>query len=207
VKRLSRLDRRICRRLAIFRKTAADLPLLDTRGADILASFLSIEATNLWAEFTRTYVMFGLSGSVTAGGHRIRTRFPSGTPLDVALAQMPQVLKRPTPTPTRRDEPPWHSRGEFLRTITLANFTNIAQITAALSLPSTAIDHLPTVRNFYAHRNEDTVFKVRRLALRYALPRFNHPTDFLRTRIPGRPATVFEEWLAELEAVISAMCA
>lgn len=206
MKRLSRLERRTRKRLASFRVSAAALPSLDNRAADVLASFLAVETTNLWSEFTRSYFSFALAAAVTVTGQRIRTRFPPGTPIAVALAQMPQVLRRPTRTPIRRDEPVWHSRREFLKTITLAGLTNTAQIAAALSLPSRVIDHLPTVRNFYAHRNDETISKVRRLALRYALPTIRHPTDFLRARISGRPATIFEEWLAELDAVVAAMC-
>ncbi len=207
MKRLSRLERRTRTRLATFRETAATLPLLDHQAADVLASFLAAETANVWAEFTRSYFSFALATAVSVTGQRIRTRFPSGTPIAVALAQIPQVLRHQTPTPMRRDEPVWHSRREFLKTITLAGLTNRAQIVAALSLPSRVIEHLPTVRNFYAHRNDETVAKVRGIALRYALPTIHHPTDFMRARISGRPATIFEEWIAELDAVVAAMCA
>jgi len=207
MKRLSRLEHRTRKRLASFRAAAAGLVSLDQPVADQLASFLSIEATNLWAEFTRSYFVLALAVTMTTTGQRIHTRFPPGTSITTALAQMPQVLKRRTQAPMRRDEPTWHSRREFLRTITLAGVTNSEQIAAALSLPSRVIDHLPTVRNFYAHRNEDTVLKVRRLALRYALPQMDHPTNLVRTRVTGRPSTILEEWLAELDTVIAAMCA
>jgi hypothetical protein len=69
------------------------------------------------------------------------------------------------------------------------------------------IDDLPTVRNFFAHRNSETALKVGRLSLRYGLKRIGHATDFVQAAQANRPVAIIEDWLAELDSIISSMCA
>ena len=83
--------------------------------------------------------------------------------------------------------------------------SNLAQLTAALALPYAVIDDLPTARNFYAHRNPETAAKIKRKMARYVMPTQAHPTDVLRRSVLGRPVSVLEEWLEELDDVVSAM--
>ena len=113
--------------------------------------------------------------------------------------------KVPTRTVSRRDEPTWHSRKQLLKVGQIVALSNLRQVQRALALPSAAIDHLPTARNFYAYRNSETSGKIKRLMGRYVMPTQSHPTEFLRKSVVGRPVCVLEDWIAELDGVVSAM--
>ena len=113
--------------------------------------------------------------------------------------------KQPEGKVTRRDEPTWHSRREVLKVGRIVALSNLPQLQTALALPSAVIEDLPTVRNFYAHRNCETAVKVRKLMGGYVMPTQTHPTEFLRRSVLGRPVSVLEEWIEELDNVVSAM--
>lgn len=176
--------------------------------ADEHAAFVTIESLNLWAEFAREYFRCALHHDVTRGGHVLSTRFPRGTPMDAALKQIPAALRRtPGGILTRLHEPAWHARKHFLKTMRLAKLSLLAQVEGALAMPTRFTEHLQILRNFYSHRNEETARKVRSLGPTYAMLRFTHPTDFVLGVEPGRPVSVLEDWLAEMELVVDAMCA
>ena len=207
MRRLDRLERRVRTHLQTLVRLTKKMPNVPREEADRTASFVCLEALNIWAEFTRTYFVCALANSVTSSGSIVATSFPRGISIESALRNIPIVLNRvPSGRLSRRDEPTWHSRRNFLRIAQLVGLTNLGQVQAALSLPSRVIDDLPTVRNFFAHRNQETATKVFRLSRRYGIARVNHPTELVRSVVPGRPATIIEDWLAELDHVVKNMC-
>ena len=175
--------------------------------ADRDVSFICIEALNIWAEFNRSYVLAAVRRTRTSSGTLVQTSLPSNTRSDAAMRYVIGRLRRKKPRGriTRRDEPTWHSRRALLGVGRIVALSNLAQLQAALALPSAAIDDLPTARNFYAHRNGETAAKVEKLMGRYVMPTQVHPTEFLRKSALGRPASVLEDWLGELDDVVSAM--
>ena len=207
MKTLGHLERRTHLRLLFLRGLAAGMPSNPSRETDRLASFLCIEAHNLWTEFSRAYFIAALRSTRTIGGQPVRTIFPPGTSLHSALRQIPNALRRHRQGRlSRLDEPPWHSRRMLLSIVRGAGISNLNQIQAALALPSRVLDDLPTFRHFFAHRNAETAAKARTVPARYAVPNVIHPTAFLCKYPPGRPVTVLEDWLFELESVARAMC-
>jgi hypothetical protein len=200
------LGRRAHTKFLAAAQSAAQLPTYERGDADRVASLLTIHALNTWAEFNRSYLVCALRGSRTASGVAVRTKFPAGTRFEAALLAMPTVLRGTAASPlSRRVEPAWHDKAVVLRVFGLSDLSNFIQIQAAFSLPSRSIDDLPIARNFYAHRNRETVGKVRRLGLRYGLPVVSHPTDLMRSTLPKRSATILEEWFVELAHIVERM--
>ena len=175
--------------------------------ADRCTSFVCIEALDTWAEFNRSYVLAAVRHTCTSGGTLVQTSLPPSTQPDAVMRYVIERLrrKRLRKRVTRRDEPVWHSRRELLKVGRIVGLSNLTQLQAALALPSSVIDDLPTARNFYAHRNRETAAKIKDLMGRYVMPTQAHPTEFLRRSVLGRPVSVLEDWLAELDGVVFAM--
>lgn len=77
--------------------------------------------------------------------------------------------------------------------------TNLPSMRNALSLNASVFRDLSTVRNFYAHRNENTWKKVRDKAQALGIGSVVHPDDLVQSSILGRPLSLFEDWIAEAE--------
>jgi hypothetical protein len=58
---------------------------------------------------------------------------------------------------------------------------------------------IATVRNFYAHRNDDTARKVRAKARSMGIPTAYHADDLVTAAGVGRPVSLFEDWLREAQ--------
>ena len=204
---LVKLSRRSRRRLRTLVELAFDLRSAPFAVADRRVSFICIEALNTWAEFNRSYVLAAVRRTRTNGGTLMETSLPPSTRPDAVMRYVITRLrsKEPKEKLTRRDEPTWHSRRELIKVGRIVALSNLAQLQAALALPSAVIDDLPTARNFYAHRNYETAVKLKNLMGRYVMPTQAHPTELLRRSVLGRPVSVLEEWIEELDDVVSAM--
>lgn len=100
-----------------------------------------------------------------------------------------------------RDEPSWHDSSIFLRLINAAGCSNAFGVNAAFSIGSQALPHLTTSRNFAAHRGEETAKKLRRLSTHYRLPPPPDPFELVVSRAAGRPQSVLEDWIDDLQAI------
>jgi hypothetical protein len=69
----------------------------------------------------------------------------------------------------------------------------------ALALNTSLFVDLPTVRNFYAHRNSDTCRKVLSKARNMGVFGAKHADELMVAYLSGRPVSVFEEWLNDAE--------
>jgi hypothetical protein len=90
-------------------------------------------------------------------------------------------------SPSRRDEPTWHDPRTLLTLASDIGVSNLNEVQAAFSLGATYLSNLPTVRNFYAHRNDETFRKVREKAILLGLGRNIRPSEFVCTVLPSRP--------------------
>lgn len=78
-------------------------------------------------------------------------------------------------------------------------------VLAAFSVPTKVFEHLPMMRNFYAHRNEHTARIAKNLA-RYTIPMRGHPTEILCTRAYGRPQILILDWIDDITAIVELLC-
>lgn len=170
---------------------------------DRTASYVCIHLLNLIAEFNRSYYVFALNSVRTRSGHVISTKFPKGTPIEVALKSINMLGSGRL---SRRNEPSWHTKAAFLDVVQRSNMNPRSQVSAAVSLPVRVLDDLPTARNFFAHRNEETNRKCLALGRRYLL--FSkHPTDLLASVPTNRPVSLLEDWIQEVELVLETITA
>ncbi len=122
--------------------------------------------------------------------------------LTVTIQHHKKHLATASPPWGSRDEPDWQSGTVLFKSLQLVGASNATKVGNALSVPTDVLRHLPTVRNFYAHRVLYSAAKVRRLAPNYALRTDLRPEDFCSSFAPRRPQSVLVDWLSELQVLI-----
>jgi hypothetical protein len=170
-----------------------------------------IEALNLWAGFLRAYYLSATIHARTLSGVKITLSSASFSDLQAALRfavqlQDPRFKKS---TISRRDEPAWHNVGNFLKLLRYVGVSNLARVQAGLSYSPTFMNHLPTIRNFYAHRCDDTFRRAGNVGIRLGLSATPtlHATDIMCARLPKRPQNIATDWLDDIGNVIDLLCA
>lgn len=109
---------------------------------------------------------------------------------------------------TGRDEPPWHDSRIFLKLEELVGASNLTQVHAAFGTRSSFVSFLPVVRNFYAHRCQETNLKAARVGIKLGLsakPEMR-ATRILCSKLPRRPENVLTDWLDDMSNVIELLC-
>jgi hypothetical protein len=109
----------------------------------------------------------------------------------------------------RLDEPAWHAVPDYLSLCRSVGFSNLGQILGAFSYPSDFFEQLTPLRNFYAHRCDETFRRACRVGVKLGLsPKPDlRPTQIMCSRLPGRPQNIVADWLDDIENVIELLCA
>ena len=173
--------------------------------ADRIASYVCINSLNMLAEFNRTYFALALENAQTRTGNIVGTQFPKNTSVYTALSNLNLLHPKAPASVSRRYEPAWHSMPLFLNVLVWASVTTEGQVRVAMGLPFRVLGDLPTIRNFFAHRNGETAQKSRRMLSRYYSVPSSHPSFMLASFSSGRPTTILEDWIVELEIVFDTM--
>ena len=205
MKTLDKLYRRSSKRIFLLRLLASRMRSSSGAEADRIASYVCINALNVLAEFNRTYFGLALENGVTRSGIVVATRFPKGTTIESALNTLHPPGATARPRGGRRFEPSWHTMPKFFSILQAAAVSTAAQIGVTMGLPVRVMHDLPTLRNFFAHRNGETAQKSRRLLNRYYSVAVGHPSSMLGNFSSARPTTILEDWMAELEIVFDTM--
>lgn len=167
-----------------------------------------IDAQNTWSNFARSYLLSYLGSPRRKRGDRVAlgnlAANNPGTLLHIATkACRGTTAAAPV---DRRDEPSWHDTATFLRICNELAPTNLDDIRAALSMQTRVFADLPTFRNFYAHRNEESAAKAVGLAKRhYLISGVRHPTEALMKSASNRPQPLLLDWLDEMEVVVTCL--
>lgn len=175
---------------------------------DRTVAFVCIEAANVWAGFSRSYF---LSTALRAklNGRRVTVSTPPMRTKADAIAfavrlTNPRAFRRGAPF-GHRDEPDWQQTAVFTSLIGALGASNQGLVNAGVSISTRVFADLPTFRNFYAHRSEGTVGRIRRVARNYALSQSLHPTQMLCTILPSRPQSLMADWLDDIRIAIGKM--
>jgi hypothetical protein len=107
---------------------------------------------------------------------------------------------------TPRDEPAWQDRSIFLRIVRGLGLSNEPAITAAIGVSAQTLANLPVIRNFYAHRTEDTAKKTAAVQLRYGFSGSIHPTEFLASRVGTQPHAILRYLVEDISISITTAC-
>jgi len=209
--RLNKLHTAAVNRITRLRSLVSHCSGPVTPETDRVISWTVIEALNLWSGFLRSYY---LSGAITTRSNLgTKVVFTSKTFPNAEAAMRFAIItkKKKTftgPIVSRRDEPPWHDAGILFDLLRLLSVSNLPQVRAAFSTNAAFINDLAVVRNFYAHRCDETFRKAARVGVRLGLtatPRLR-ATEIMCSRLPSRPQNVITDWLDDMRTVIDLLC-
>lgn len=205
---LVRLERSTCYRLERLRRSV-DAAVGAPSAADKTVAHAAIEVINVWANFTRAYLLscpnrpaLRTNGVITLSDASVTT------PGDV-IAVATRTMKGPLASipVDRRDEPDWKDPALFIKTSQAIGVSNFDRVKAAFGLRVGVFQHLPTFRNFYAHRNEDTAARALGVARRhYLISGAKRPTEALLARAHGRSQALLLDWIDETRVVVELLC-
>ncbi len=205
---LRRLHRSANTRLIWLRDKVINLTPATSFSHDESIAFVVIETVNVWASFTRAYYLSWFMKPRTLTGQRVSCTQPLRSFQDALLfairhSRSPGYKRASS---MRRDEPAWHDPGNLLSLARAVGPSNIEQISSVLSFGATYPSNLPTVRNFYAHRNDETFRKVQNKAVLLGLGTNLRPCEFVCAALPLRPQNVISDWLDEIRLTIELLC-
>ena len=202
-RRLFLLQRRALRHLDNAAAESAHAIHLRDRDRLRVLTTLTLDLHNSMRGFLRAYFLSSATGARLATGSSVSTTTSLASTRDALTFAMNFVRQSRGPAPYR--EPTWHDEIIFLRLLQAAGCSNTAGCQAALSIGSKALPELTTIRNFYAHRGQETALKVRRMAGKYGYPSNANPSDLLLHRAARRPQSVLDDWIDDLRTIVSFM--
>jgi hypothetical protein len=209
--RLEKLNRVARRRITKLRSVVRALSLPLPPEADRAVAWAIIEALNVWASFLRAYYLSAAIHAKTRSGTKIALSSGAFPDAQAALKFAVQYLKDPKfkkSFVSRRDEPTWHNTSDFLKLLRKVGASNILVIQAGLAYRTTFFIFLPTIRNFYAHRCDDTSRKAGNVGVKLGLsatPNL-HATEIMCSTLPRRPQNIATDWLDDIGNVIDLLC-
>ena len=177
-------------------------------------SYIAIESMNCWTLFARNFIISSALGAATRNNGRVtssvnRQSTVQDVVIDAAIVIRPWLGRAGRPTQINpREEPTWHDPAVLVRLCTSLHLSNLNTVSQALALNATFTRDLPTVRNYFAHKNADTAEKVRRIGRQYGISPY--AGNSLRKKTPiavisspgiGRPQSILRDWLDEIETI------
>ena len=178
---------------------------------DMSVSHVTINLLNTWSNFVRAYYLSCALSTKSSKGVKISAAVRI-TSVNDAIGKAvtkyrPTAKAKSSGAWDRREEPTWHDTNTLLSMATEIGMSNAAQVAAALSLGSRVFSDLPTVRNYFAHRNESTFNAAIGIASFYGIAkRGEQPSTILRKRPLGRPQALLSEWIDDIHATIEMLC-
>jgi len=169
----------------------------------------AIDILNTWSNFVRAYYFSCLidcrgrsGGRVSAGRRMVRS-----DPLGFAI-----TLFRPSARPNsfggwhRRDEPAWHDPYTLTHLAQQLSLSNEPDIRAAFSIGSRVFSDLPVFRNYFAHRNENSLRAVVNLAALNGVATRQRPWEMLVAVPLTRPQSLLLDWVDDLLFTAEYLC-
>lgn len=216
---LARLERSCVKRVRRLQGHVDELKTFRTavrtaterRLAEHAAGAMVIDVLNTWANFSRAYFVSCMLGTCTVSGTRVTPRAAAGRANDAIGAAVTWV--RPCAKPkfdgswNRRDEPTWHDPRTLIDLAIHCGFSHWSDVASAFSgAQSRTFQDLPTVRNFFAHRNAETRDAAIRVGTRYGVGTVDRPSELLFAYPLGRTVPLILDWLIDVELVIKYLC-
>jgi hypothetical protein len=195
------LYRRTNQRALRLRRSIEGLrPPLDA-ASDRLVAFVAIECLSLWSNFTRSFYLSCVHGAKRASGGRVLVTVAGiHSNFDALNFSRSQFAYR------RHSEPVWHETKTLLKLLRAAGASNLPQVQSALSVGPQVFKYLPTVRNFFAHRCDETFKKSSGIARQLGVGLGLRPCEIVCSQLPGRPQNVLADWIDDMRNVIELAC-
>jgi hypothetical protein len=206
---LTKLEATALSYIAFLRAQAAAALLKADGPNDRVLMFVVVEAHNTWALFVRSFYLSCVFSARRRNGAIVTSTVPAPRNTVTAIDQAMRLLRPRTsgraPWP-RRDEPPWQTQTTIIRLSQTFGFSNFAEITTALSYPTSVFPHLRDCRHFFSHRNEETMRVALSHTRDYGLVGLKHPKELLRAVATGRPQPIVLDWLDDISNIVGLMC-
>lgn len=213
-RKLEKLADQISRRTGRLSALAGESLARTDAAAYRTVSYITVEAMTAWDTFCREYFLScayltpqSASGSVVS--HTQTGVVDEATAVIRALLVLnPQFKVPPSGKIDPRREPDWRRKDVILALVGGFGFSNATTITSALSYPTTFFDELPTVRNFFAHRDAVTANQVGTIAYKkYGITKIQHPVEFVNDVLPSKSDSLIREWLSDMSSIGVDLCA
>lgn len=172
---------------------------------------LILELDNLYIESLRAFTLASMGGARCRSGQSTNptTRFMDQGQAAAFILQTlnpTAFAKLGAPgTVNRKKEPSIRNLADVEKVLSRLGTTNVPSVRTAAAYPSTFVDLLPTFRNFFAHRNQDTTRKVKTKIRSLGVVASEHPANLLFAMIPTRPVRVCEDWFLEMRDLFDAL--
>jgi hypothetical protein len=213
VRDLRRLQRAALRRLSRLRVTAeaAVTATPHTEERETGTTLVVIELYNCWYSVSRALYLSSAFRARGGDGKRITLNVTASATVDAALTHAiaktkPRTAQLKRPPWSWADEPSWAKTSVLLDTLDAIGASNRPTVVTALGLPAKVLDHLPTFRHFFAHRNRDTARRLRPLIGSYAISPALRATEALSIPAGGpggrRPQPLLLDWIDEVNSVV-----
>lgn len=194
---------------ALADRACQDFP---QRNAKVAIAHVVLNVQGAWSAFARSYFLSCVlaprrrtKGRVTLGGPSVARSFNDAIGV-VMGRQKPKVKPLAGGVWERRSEPAWHEPNVLRKGCLDLGCSHMVDVENALALQTGVFQHLPTFRNFFAHRCEETAASAKNIAPQYSIPSSLHPCEIL-TRSPfGRPFPLLVDWIDDLIVVIEFLC-
>lgn len=212
---LKSLEQQICSRLGRLIAIEGTLLLCPSSERIKLTGYILVDALAAWSAFTREYTLSCLWRGAFSETHGPIIHAMTGlVPTErVALIEAIKATKKPSFAPaddyeiTPFDEPVWRKGQTILRIAEKLSFNNFAQVQTAFSIPGTALEELPLIRNFYAHKDRKTAEVVRKLGQSvYGVPALKPAHELVSEILPEKTDSLLSEWLHQLHQTSQALC-
>lgn len=166
--------------------------------ARLTAEMSVIRLHDAWARFSREIVVLSAGGRpYTANGYRLPT-----APGIRKISDVIPLLLRSYSKP-RRYEPKWARSQECIQAAQLLHIPNFSTFAAAIGATNSPAEDLRPIRNFLAHRGEDSAKSVRNQSF------FTNGTGKVNVEgVAGKLVppgiTLFEKWIIDFRLVAGA---
>jgi hypothetical protein len=206
---LRALDRHARTKLARFQRRARLLRtghddagrMLDLHQLETELGGLVINLQTYWSNWCRAFYLSGALGTVSASGAALSSVLgltSEHDALTVAITGSLSPSRPPPPDWPSNKEPFWHSPATLTQVVSKARFSSAATLGTYLASAPSGLEHLRTVRNYYAHRCEPLRRAALALGPTYLVGSAKKPSDILLFVEPGRSVTVLERWILDI---------
>jgi hypothetical protein len=186
------------------------LSISSNREIETLLTYITIETLNTWSNFSRSFYLSCTLSAKTVSGKKIIISSTIANFNDAVGLVIPLYKRSATPNHAgiwhRRHEPTWHDPNVIMKICNHIGCSNITQIQLGFSGGLTVFKNLPTFRNFYAHRNQQTEYAAMQIATQYGISNLLKPSQILLSLPLNRRQILLLEWIDELRLTVEYLC-
>ncbi len=200
-------------KLRLLAQTSSLRPANEFTNSNREISYVVIELHTAYSNFARAYFLSCILKPTTISGVKIVCNPTIGNFIDAIDASMKAcrnrtwVSARGNKNWTQRDEPSWHQPSILINSSQEIDCSNQTDISSAFSVPTSAFEDLTKFRNFFAHRNKNTMKIALGVASQYGISTTpNHPVKILCSPSLGRSQALILDWFDDINLVIELLC-